>query len=168
MLVLPSQAPFFLQLPALLCTVLCPLDITSLCMPLRWALYFLAVLFGIPLVDNGYAFSQACSQAWTCDCTSTVVLAQERTGDLVPAATSCSAPRGLTLNLDAGKTELVCALVGTGSSLATEGSVLRISNDVVQCQLRVVPCYKHLGGWVHCDAQPRHTLQDRIASARQT
>ena len=83
-----------------------------------------------------------------------------------------AAKRGLMLNMDKGKTELLCALVGPGSKqakkrLAASDFEIPIEIDSGTHRLRVVRTYKHLGGWVHDDAQPRHALRARATSAKQ-
>ena len=84
-----------------------------------------------------------------------------------------AARRGLRLNMSAGKTELICAFVGSGAraarqKIASQASQIEVSTEDSSLQLRVVHCYKHLGSWVHADAQPRHTIRARLTSARQS
>ena len=81
--------------------------------------------------------------------------------------------RGLHLNMEAGKTELLMAFVGAGSKdfktcLAKDGFLIDVSEFAPDMQLRVVHSYKHLGSWVHADGQPRHTLRERVRSAKQS
>ena len=80
--------------------------------------------------------------------------------------------RGLSLNMQAGKTELICALVGPGArkakiQLASQQNLHPVTLGGKLHHLRLVHAYKHLGGWVHADAQPRHTVRERLTSARQ-
>ena len=108
-----------------------------------------------------------------------VLLRTDTIEQLWPAATQAlstvfqvAAKRGLLLNMDKGKTELLCALVGPGSKqakkwLAASDFEIPIELDSGPHHLRVVRTYKHLGGWVHDDAQPRQALRARVTSARQ-
>ena len=66
--------------------------------------------------------------------------------------------RGLHLNMDAGKK----------TCLAKDGFLIDVSEISPGMQLRVVHSYKHLGSWVHADGQPRHTLRERVRSAKQS
>ena len=108
-----------------------------------------------------------------------VLLRTETIDQLWPAAAhaltavfAAAGKRGLSLNMEKGKTELLCALVGPGSKKAKQW--LASSNFEIQVALpngdhalRVVRTYKHLGAWVHDDAQPRQALRARVTSARQ-
>ena len=80
--------------------------------------------------------------------------------------------RGLSLNMQAGKTELICALVGPGArkakvKLASQQNLHPVTLHGQPHHLRIVHAYRHLGGWVHADAQPRHTVRERLTAARQ-
>lgn len=88
------------------------------------------------------------------------------------AVHTAAAKRGLALNMQAGKTELLCALVGPGArkarlQLASQQHMIPVNIAEQTHQLRVVHAYRHLGGWVHADAQPRHTVRERLTAARQ-
>lgn len=77
--------------------------------------------------------------------------------------------RGLSLNMQVGKTELLCALVGPGArkakiQLASHQNLHPVSLCGQLHHLRVVHA---LGGWVHADAKPRHTVRERLTAARQ-
>ena len=66
---------------------------------------------------------------------------------------------GLSVNFKAGKTEAVVRFRGTGSEVARR-TTLVVNKAVVACasmigdpfELRIVPKYKHLGGWLNCAA----------------
>ena len=80
--------------------------------------------------------------------------------------------RGLQLNMEAGKTEVLRAFVGKGAKQAKQQLIL--SNFLMPItvgenlmHLRVVQSYKHLGGWVHADGKPKHALRERIRNAKQ-
>ena len=80
--------------------------------------------------------------------------------------------RGLQLNMEAGKTEVLRAFVGKGAKQAKQQLILSkflmpITVGENLMQLRVVQSYKHLGGWVHADGKPRHALRERIRNAKQ-
>ena len=66
--------------------------------------------------------------------------------------------RGLDLNMDVGKTELLCALVGPGARaakirLAEAHFAHPFSLHGQECSLRVTTTYKHLGLWRHDSVQ---------------
>ena len=80
--------------------------------------------------------------------------------------------RGLQLNMEAGKTEVLRAFVGKGAKQAKQQMLLtnftmplEVEGDVKH--LRVVQSYKHLGGWVHADGKPKHALRERLRNAKQ-
>lgn len=88
------------------------------------------------------------------------------------AVSAVAAKRGLHLNLDAGKTEVLRAFVGKGAKQAKQQLAaskflmpIMVGDDLMH--LRVVQSYKHLGCWVHADGKPRHALRERIRTAKQ-
>ena len=80
--------------------------------------------------------------------------------DVQSMATACvdafriaAGKRGLLLNFEQGKTELLWSVRGQGSwsvreRLALDGNCLRWEHQGVHTELRVVKAYKHLGTWV--------------------
>ena len=80
--------------------------------------------------------------------------------------------RGLQLNMEAGKTEVLRAFVGKGAKQAKQQMLLSkflmpvvVGDDLLH--LRVVQSYRHLGGWVHADGKPKHALRERLRNAKQ-
>jgi hypothetical protein len=70
------------------------------------------------------------------------------------AVRTAAEKRGLTLNMQAGKTELLCAIVGAGAHqaqipLADQNHLMPVNLSDHSHSLRVVQTYRHLGGWVH-------------------
>ena len=108
-----------------------------------------------------------------------LLIRQPTSDDLMTVATTAlrvvtemAAKRGLMLNMSAGKTELLCTFLGPGSRrfkqrLAAQDFVVPVVVADRTFDLRIVHCYKHLGGWIHADAKPRHALRERTAAARQ-
>lgn len=88
------------------------------------------------------------------------------------AVHEAASKRGLQLNMEAGKTEVLRAFVGKGAKKAKQELVannfvipIRVGNE--ELHLRVVQSYKHLGGWVHSDGKPKHALKERVRTAKQ-
>jgi len=80
--------------------------------------------------------------------------------------------RGLHLNMEAGKTEVLRAFVGKGAKHAKQQLLnseflmpIEVGDHLMH--LRVVQSYKHLGGWVHADGKPKHALRERLRTAKQ-
>jgi len=51
--------------------------------------------------------------------------------------------------------------------LADQDHLLPVDISAQSHSLWVVQIYRHLGGWVHADAQPRHAIRDCITAAKQ-
>ena len=71
------------------------------------------------------------------------------------AVRTAAEKRGLTLNMQAGKTELLCAIVGAGAHqaqipLADQNHLMPVNLSDHSHSLRVVQTYRHLGGWGPC------------------
>ena len=83
-----------------------------------------------------------------------------------------AAKRGLRLNMEEGKAEVLWAFVGAGAKakeheVAAQQMHLKTSTVDGDKDLRVVQAYKHLGTWVHADGIPKHALTERMRAAKQ-
>lgn len=76
--------------------------------------------------------------------------------------------RGLSLEMQAGKAEVGFGARKAKLHLADQKDLKQGMLDGKPHFLRVVHTYRHLGGWVHADAQPRHAVRDRITAAKQS
>ena len=92
---------------------------------------------------------------------------------VVEAMTTASKRRGLIINFEQGKTEVLWHVVGKGSkakkmSLAAEGSQLKWHTDQGPFALRVTHAYKHLGTWIQAGNVHGKEIQQRSSLARST
>eukprot|EP00435_Cladocopium_sp_Y103_P031682 s657_g8.t1 len=80
--------------------------------------------------------------------------------------------RGLVVNFDQGKSEVMLNLVGPGTrsvkeSIAANGSELVIEIDQKQCRLRSVLAYRHLGTWLQHSGKQQRDARFRLSQAKQ-
>ena len=89
---------------------------------------------------------------------------------IVSAMCKSAGSRGLLINFEAGKTEILWKIQGQGSrqkklQLAAQDSSIQWIDEDVQRSLRVVSAYKHLGTWVQLGGQHLKEVRSRGASA---
>ena len=92
---------------------------------------------------------------------------------VVEAMTVASKRRGLIINFEQGKTEVLWHIVGKGSkskkmSIAADESQLKWHTDQGHFALRVSHAYKHLGTWIQAGNVHGKEIQQRSALARST
>eukprot|EP00435_Cladocopium_sp_Y103_P075451 s29_g58.t1 len=81
--------------------------------------------------------------------------------------------RGMELNFDRGKTEVMWSIMGRGSralkaTLAEDDQTLKWSADGHDFHLHVTQSYKHLGSWLQAPHRHARDIQHRASSAKAT
>eukprot|EP00438_Fugacium_kawagutii_P002720 Skav222422 [mRNA] locus=scaffold2890:171634:188316:+ [translate_table: standard] len=87
--------------------------------------------------------------------------------------TSQAARRGLVVNFEAGKSEIVWSTIGPGARaarqrLAASGHWFAWDPDVPASSVRVVHAYRHLGTWIQASNSHRREIIARGSAARQS
>ena len=88
----------------------------------------------------------------------------------VEAICRAAGKRGLLVNFEAGKTEMVWKIRGAGSrnlkqTLAQNNNEIKWREGGQDRSLRVVPAYKHLGTWIQTGGQHAKEVKAREAAA---
>ena len=90
---------------------------------------------------------------------------------VVESVCKASAKRGLLVNFDQGKTEMIWNIRGPGSravrsKLASRKQKIEWLDEAAQqCEIRVVPAYKHLGTWLQTGAKHGKEVKARQSAA---
>lgn len=92
---------------------------------------------------------------------------------VVEAMLQAAKRRGLIINFEPGKTEVLWNIVGKGSKerkakLAEDGSQIKWRAQDVPIALRVTHAYKHLGTWLQAGNAHGREIQQRSSLARST
>lgn len=92
-------------------------------------------------------------------------------GQVADAFTRAARKRGLEVNWEPGKTEILWRPTGPGSKairqrLASNGAVMPCTIADQEVPLRIVDSYKHLGTWVQANGSHAKEVKARISAAR--
>eukprot|EP00435_Cladocopium_sp_Y103_P030710 s1969_g7.t1 len=91
---------------------------------------------------------------------------------LVQSFVNAASRRGLEVNFDKGKTELLWNIIGRGAramkvTIHQQGDVLQWSSNDVDFRLHVCHEYKHLGTWIQTKHRHARELSMRAGAAKQ-
>eukprot|EP00435_Cladocopium_sp_Y103_P074980 s16_g52.t2 len=81
--------------------------------------------------------------------------------------------RGLVVNFDKGKSEVMLNLVGAGTrhlkeTMAAQNSEIVVETDSSQYKLRSVMAYRHLGTWIQQSGKQQRDARFRLSLAKQS